>query len=105
MATAPSVASGGPSIAGCAFHVIVVSLQLQLVIRWMLPPVTLLAFVALATWSFRWAAATGRAPTPLTLTRRNVRCTPVVPGLVATPLSTARWVLDRKSVVEGKDWT
>src|SRR2546425_10066465 len=80
MATAPSVASAGPSIAGCVFHVIVVSLQLQLVMAWMLPPVTLPELVTFATWSRRWAEETGRAPTPLTLTRRKVRCTPVVPG-------------------------
>src|SRR6266550_3198811 len=52
-ARASSVASAGPSMAGCVFHVIVVSLQLQLVMRWMLPPVTLLALVAFATWSLR----------------------------------------------------
>src|SRR3989442_15323379 len=102
MATAPSVASAGPSIAGCVFHVIAVSLQLQLVMAWMLPPVTLFALVAVDTWSFRWAEVTGRAPTPLTLTRRKVRCTPVVPGFVAMPLSTARRGLDRKRVVWGK---
>src|SRR2546428_10896698 len=99
MATAPSVASAGPSIAGCVFHVIVVSLQLQLVMGWTLPPVTLFALVAFATCSFRWAEETGRAPTPLTLTRRKMRCTPVVPGFAATPLSTARRVLVPKLVV------
>src|SRR3989442_12739947 len=81
MATAPSVASAGPSIAGCVFHVIALSLQLQLVMAWMLPPVTLFALVAVDTWSFRRAEGTRRAPTPLTLTRWKGRSTPVVPGL------------------------
>src|SRR5712691_7640426 len=105
MATAPSVANAGPSIAGCVFHVIVVSLQLQLVMAWMLPPATLLALVAFATWSLRWAEDTALAPTPLTLTRRKVRCTPVVPGLAATPLSTRRVGLVPKLVVGRSDWT
>src|SRR5436853_3694701 len=103
MATAPSVARAGPSIAGCVFHVIAVSLQLQLVMAWMLPPVTLFALVAVDTWSFRWAEETGRVPTPLTLTRRKVRCTPVVPGLAATPLSMERRGLVPKLVVGRAD--
>src|SRR5437762_2951854 len=105
IATAPSVASAGPSIAGCVFHVIVLSLQPQLVILWMLPPVTLFALVAFATCSCRCADDTARAPTPLTLTRRSVRCTPVVPGFVAVPLSTARSVFVPKLVAGRSDWT
>jgi len=92
-------------MAGCVFHVIVSSFQLQFVMAWMLPPVTLPEFVTLATWSFRWAPVTCLAPTPLTLTRRKVCCTPVVPGLEATPLSTKICGLVPKFVVGRSDWT
>jgi len=57
------------------------------------------------TWSLRCADETRCVPTPLTLTRRKVRCTPVVPGFAATPLSTASWVLVPKLVVGRSDWT
>src|SRR5207249_3060368 len=54
-ATAPSTASTGPSIAGCVFQVTVRSSQLQPVIAWRTPPVTLWALVTVATCSWRWA--------------------------------------------------
>src|SRR3989442_1318617 len=81
-ATAPRIASTGPSIAGWVFQVTVRSSQLQLLIAWRAPPVTLCALVTFATCNRRWAEETRRGPTPLTLTRRKVRCTPVVPGAV-----------------------
>ena len=65
-ATAPSTASTGPSIAGCVLQVTVRSSQLQPVIAWRTPPVTLWAFVTFATWSRTWALVTWRTPTPLT---------------------------------------
>src|SRR5438552_7257869 len=77
----------------------------QSVSGWRRPPLTLWAFVTFATCSRRWAPVTWRGPTPLTLTRRKVRCTPVVPGLAATPLSTARRVLVPTLVVGRSDWT
>src|SRR5438067_9796469 len=103
MATGPSVTRAGPSMAGAVFHVIAVSLQLQFEMVWMVPPVTLFAFVAVETCSCRWAAVTCCAPTPLTLTRRKVCCTPVVPGFEATPLSTERRGLVPKLVVGRAD--
>src|SRR5437870_10220741 len=105
MATGPSVTRAGPSMAGAVFHVIVVSLQLQFEMAWMVPPATLFAFVALDTCSVRCAPVTCWVPTPLTLTLRKVCCTPVVPGFEATPLSTKRRVLVPKLVVGGPDWT
>src|SRR3989442_16007074 len=92
-------ARAGHAIAGLVCLVIVVSFQLQLEMAWMLPPLMLLAFVTFATWSLRCADDTRCVPTPLTLTRRKVRCTPVVPGVAATPLSTPRTVLVPKLVV------
>ena len=50
-ATAPTVASTGPSIAGCVFQVTVRSFQLQSEIEWSKPPVTLWALATLATCS------------------------------------------------------
>src|SRR2546428_1431961 len=104
-ATAPRVARAGPSIVGFVLQVIVRSSQLQPVIAWRVPPVTLWALVTFATCSRRWAPVTWRGPTPLTLTRRKVRCTPVVPGFAATPLSTARRGFVPKVVVGRSDWT
>ena len=77
----------------------------QLVMAWMLPPVTLPELVTLATWSWRCAALTCWMPTPLTVTRRKVCCTPVVPGFVAVPLSTKIWGFVPKLVVARSDWT
>src|SRR5438445_860556 len=79
-ATAPSVESTGPSIAGCVFAVIVSSSQLQFVIEWMRPPATLWEFNAADTLSRRRADVTWRAPTPLTRRRTNVCFT----GLAST---------------------
>ena len=90
---------------GCVFHVTAVSPQLQLVMAWMLPPATLPELVMLATWSFRCAPVTCLMPTPLTLTRRKLRCTPVVPGFVAVPLSTKICGFVPKFVVARSDWT
>src|SRR5437870_2824233 len=81
-ATAPRVASAGPSIAGCVFQVTVRSSQLHPVIAWRVPPATLCALVTLATCNWRCAEETRRGPTPLTLTRRKTRCTPAPPGAV-----------------------
>src|SRR2546430_3341628 len=103
-ATAPRVASAGPSIAGWVFQVTVPSFHAQSVIAWRRPPVTLWALVTFATCSRTWALVTWRAPTPLTLTRRRVRCTPVVPGFAATPLSTARRGLAPKVGVGRAGW-
>src|SRR5437870_11103276 len=69
----------------------------------MLPPVTLPELVTFATWSFRCAPVTRRAPTPLTLTRRRARCTPPVP--VATPASTDSSALVPKLAVGRLFWT
>src|SRR5207253_146739 len=44
--TAPTSDTTGPSIGGCVAEVIVRSFHPQLLIRWMRPPVTLLALVA-----------------------------------------------------------
>src|SRR5437870_2600328 len=71
-ATAPTEDSTGPSIAGRVSHVMASSSQLQPVIGWMRPPESLLALVTLATCSRTVAEITGRAPTPLTCTRRKV---------------------------------
>src|SRR5438445_44583 len=62
-ATAPRVASAGPSIAGRVFQVTVPSFHPQSVIAWRRPPVTLWALVTFATCSRRWAPVTWRAPT------------------------------------------
>src|SRR5262245_29131389 len=85
-ATAPTVASTGPSIAGWLFQLVVVSLQPQLVILWIWPPDTLWAFVVVATFRLSSAWVTVRAPTLLTCTRRKLR---LMPG----PASTLSWVL------------
>src|SRR5947209_2941417 len=79
-ATAPSVESTGPSIAGCVFAVMVSSFQLQFVIEWMRPPATLWEFAAVETLSRSRADVTWRAPTPLTRRRTNVCFT----GLAST---------------------
>src|SRR5207253_6817349 len=81
-----------PSIVGLVLYALSLHVALPILMLWMLPPVTLFALVVFATCSCRCADDTARAPTPLTLTRRKVRCTPVVPGFVAVPLSTARSV-------------
>src|SRR5213080_448913 len=70
-ATAPTVASTGPSIAGCVFAVTVRSSHAQPVIAWMRPPATLWEFGTFETCSRRRADVTWRAPTPLTRTRKN----------------------------------
>ena len=57
-ATAPMVASAGPSIRGWVFQLTVFSFQPQSAIGWRRPPVTLWAFVTLATVSRRWAPVT-----------------------------------------------
>src|SRR5437667_400116 len=74
--TAPTSDTTGPSIGGCVAEVIVRSFHPQLLIRWMRPPVTLLALVVVATFRRRWAALTRWLPTPLTCTRRKVRRSP-----------------------------
>src|SRR2546428_14163243 len=88
-ATAPRLASAGPSIAGWVFQVTVPSFHPQFVIAWMRPPVTLWALVTFATWSRRWAPVTWRGPTPLTLTRGGGRWTPGGPGFAGRPVSRA----------------
>src|SRR5438034_7482987 len=70
-ATAPTVESTGPSIAGCVFAVTVRSSHAQPVIEWMRPPATLWEFGTFDTCSRRRADVTWRAPTPLTRTRKN----------------------------------
>src|SRR5947209_89940 len=79
-ATAPTVASTGPSIAGCVFAVTVRSSHAQPVIAWMRPPATLWEFGTFDTCSRRRADVTWRAPTPLTRTRKNACLT----GLAST---------------------
>src|SRR5437867_651270 len=74
--TAPTSDTTGPSIGGCVAEVIVRSFHPQLLIRWMRPPVTLLALVVVATFRRRWAALARWLPTPLTCTRRKVRRSP-----------------------------
>src|SRR5437867_13113438 len=79
-ATAPTVESTGPSIAGCVFAVTVRSSHAQPVIEWMRPPATLWEFGTFDTCSRRRADVTWRAPTPLTRTRKNACLT----GLAST---------------------
>src|SRR5712691_5545053 len=79
-ATAPTVESTGPSIAGCVFAVTVRSSHAQLVIEWMRPPATLREFGTFDTCSRRRADVTRRAATPLTRTRKNACLT----GLAST---------------------
>src|SRR5437867_3010177 len=79
-ATAPTVESTGPSIAGCVFAVTVRSSHAQPVIEWMRPPATLWEFGTFDTCSRRRADVTRRAPTPLTRTRKNACLT----GLAST---------------------
>src|SRR5437016_10690769 len=88
MATGPSVASAGPSIAGAVFHVIVVSLQLQFEMAWMVPPVTLLAFVALDTCSVRCAPVTSWAPEAAAVEYGGVGCGRVGCGAEAEGVGT-----------------
>src|SRR5207244_4462107 len=71
-ATAPSVESTGPSIAGRVFQVTVRSSQAQLLMWWMRAPATLWEFSAVDTCMRRRADVTWRAPTPPTRMRRNV---------------------------------
>src|SRR5947208_5203109 len=97
-ATAPAVASAGPSIAGCVFQVMVRSFQPQSVIGWMRPPETLWALVTFATCNRKWAPVTCRVPTPATRTRRNVRC-------LAGPASALSSLLVPKFVVALSDVT
>src|SRR5437016_291886 len=70
-ATAPTVESTGPSIAGCVLAVTVLSSHAQLVTEWMRPPATLWECDTFDTCSRRRADVTWRAPTPLTRTRKN----------------------------------
>src|SRR5205823_1604723 len=70
-ATAPTVESTGPSIAGCVLAVTVLSSHEQLVTEWMRPPATLWECDTFDTCSRRRADVTWRAPTPLTRTRKN----------------------------------
>src|SRR5947199_1109771 len=70
-ATAPTVKSTGPSIAGCVLAVTVLSSHAQLVTEWMRPPATLWECDTFDTCSRRRADVTWRAPTPLTRTRKN----------------------------------
>src|SRR2546422_9222429 len=70
-ATAPTVESTGPSIAGCVLVVTVLSSHAQLVTEWMRPPATLWECDTFDTCSRRRADVTWRAPTPLTRTRKN----------------------------------
>src|SRR5436309_761643 len=79
-ATAPTVESTGPSIAGCVFAVTARSSHAQPVIEWMRPPATLWEFGTFDTCSRRRADVTRRAPTPLTRTRKNACLT----GLAST---------------------
>src|SRR5438128_1095998 len=79
-ATAPTVESTGPSIAGCVFAVMVRSSHAQPVIAWMRPPATLWEFSTFDTCSRRVADVTWRAPTPLTRTRKKACLT----GLAST---------------------
>jgi len=94
-------------MAGAVFHVIVVSLQLQFEMAWMVPPVTLFAFVALDTCSVRCAPVTCWVPTPLTLTMLET----VEGGRAARPRrrveerSARRPLLHRRSVRHGATWT
>src|SRR5437879_2295303 len=70
-ATAPTVESTGPSIAGCVLALTVLSSHAQLVTEWMRPPATLWECDTFDTCSRRRADVTWRAPTPLTRTRKN----------------------------------
>src|SRR5438093_623473 len=79
-ATAPAVASTGPSIAGCVFAVRVCSSHAQPVIAWRRPPATLWEFSRFDTCSRSVAEVTWRAPTPLTRTRKRACLT----GLAST---------------------
>src|SRR5467141_4825927 len=72
-ATAPTVASTGPSMGGWLFQVIVRSSHAQLLMAWIWPPESLLELVAEDTCRCSLADVTGCVPVPLTLMRRNVR--------------------------------
>src|SRR5207253_10396155 len=97
--TAPTSDTTGPSIGGCVAEVIVRSFHPQLLIRWMRPPVTLLALVVVATFRRRWAALTCWLPTPLTCTRRKVRRSPPRAEGTDGPASTCSCVAVPKSFV------
>src|SRR5206468_2859208 len=87
-ATAPTVESTGPSIAGCVLAVTVLSSHAQLVTEWMRPPATLWECDTFDTCSRRRADVTWRAPTPLTRTRKNAGFT-VLPSTSSRALGAA----------------
>src|SRR5438128_11184267 len=103
-ATMPSFASTDLSMAGCVFQVTVPSFQVQSLTTWMRPPRALRAFLTLATWSWRRAEVTRRAPTPLMPTRMKVRCTPPF-FFFGNPASTHSSLLVPKLVVGRSSWT
>src|SRR5437870_873894 len=74
-ATAPAVASTGPSMAGWLFQVIVRSPHAQLLMAWICPPELLFEPLAADTCRCSLAEVTGCVPVPVTLMRRKVRFT------------------------------
>src|SRR5438445_4960810 len=103
-ATMPTFASTDLSMVGCVFQVTVPSFQVQFLTTWMRPPRALRAFLTLATWSWRRAEVTRRAPTPLMPTRMKVRCTPPF-FFFGNPASTHSSSLVPKLVVGRSSWT
>src|SRR5437870_1936058 len=74
-ATAPAVASTGPSMAGWLFQVIVRSPHAQLLMAWICPPELLFEPLAADTCRCSLAEVTGCVPISVTLMRRKVRFT------------------------------
>src|SRR5439155_228662 len=90
--TAPTSDTTGPSIGGCVAEVIVRSFHPQLLIRWMRPPVTLLALVVVATFRRRWAALTRWLPSSQSRARPPTQApsAQVSPIVQASPSSQER---------------